>query len=206
MILPLYCLVYSASESNYSLTSWGMREVTEDSDICKGSVFHRLLQRALPGWFPYDSIRFFHPFYTSEQNAMFAQQQGYFSEFKVEADGTDKETGKPRFNVTASMPQKPPKPVYLKDFDRISTVLNDKTGEFVHPALQHSSNFPHQIQKLLDAGKSKRRTPTTTNCVERVHEDKPAILHYFNDTMRYIIKRESITMNNTTYQLDATRE
>ena len=71
-----------------------MEEVTPDSDVLKSSVFHRLIQRAFPGWFPYDSIRYLHPFYTKTQNQQFAESQGYLPDF----DSTN--------------PRKPAKPIY----------------------------------------------------------------------------------------------
>lgn len=47
---------YTIDWNTNSLTSWGMKEVMPDNEVCKSSVFHRLLQRAFPGWFPYDSM------------------------------------------------------------------------------------------------------------------------------------------------------
>ena len=61
-----------------------MNEVTPDNSVLKSSVFHRLLQRAFPGWYPYTSIQFFHPFYTPKQNAEYARQQGYTSDFNIQ--------------------------------------------------------------------------------------------------------------------------
>ena len=196
---------YTIDWNTNSLTSWGMREVTEDNDICKSSVFHRLLQRAFPGWFPYDSVRFFHPFYTSQQNARFAQEQGYGADFKFKAKGRNK-LGNPTYDVTSSMPHKPRKPVYLTDFERISDVLNDKTGAVVHPGLRDLANFPTAIRKALEARKSVRTVMRSGNPTELIKEDTPAILDYFKNMMRHIVKRESITMNERTYQIDATRE
>ena len=195
---------YTVDWNTNSLTSWGMKEVTEDNDVCKSSVFHRLLQRAFPGWFPYNSIRFFHPFYTSQQNALFAEQQGYGSQFRFKQKDSGKSTGKPVFDVDGSTPRKPWKPVYLTDVDRISVVLKDTTGEFIHPALRDKANLPEEMQKVL--GRRPRGTPSKHNPGDRILEDTSAILGYFSETMRNIVKRESITMNDTTYQLDATRE
>lgn len=197
---------YTVDWNTNSLTSWGMKEVTEDNHILKSSVFHRLLQRAFPGWFPYNSIRFFHPFYTSQQNALFAEQQGYAADFRMKPEGVDKDTGKPYFDVKGSMPQKPWKPVYLTSADRISTIMKDESGDFVHPALKDLANFPDEIQKIFDAKRSKGTRTNTSRSAGRVQEDTQAIAEYLTDLMRYIVKRESITMNSTTYQIDATRE
>ncbi|MCJ1476683.1 hypothetical protein MMC13_005351 [Lambiella insularis] len=66
-----------------SLKSWGMREVTSDPNILKGSVFHRLFQRAFPGYFKYNSIHLWQPFYTPAMNIVLANQQGYLSSLNL---------------------------------------------------------------------------------------------------------------------------
>ena len=132
---------YTVDWNTNSLTSWGMKEVTPDNEICKSSVFHRLIQRAFPGWFPYNSIRFFHPFYTAKQNAIFAKEQGYGPEFK--------ETQVPEFGVVMSPPKRPKKPHSLTTFDDIAYVLNDDGENFVHPALLHMENWPKKMREVF---------------------------------------------------------
>ena len=62
-----------------SLTSFGMHEVSSDQNVLKGSVFHRLFQRAFPGYFNYNSIHLWQPFYTPAMNIVLAGQQKYLS-------------------------------------------------------------------------------------------------------------------------------
>ncbi|KAI9705161.1 MAG: hypothetical protein M1820_005308 [Bogoriella megaspora] len=132
---------YTVDWNTNSLTSWGMKEVTPDNDVCKSSVFHRLIQRAFPGWFPYDSIRFFHPFYTAQQNAIFAKAQCYASDFRVTPEPViqSKRTDQPVFDTGTA---KPKKPVHLTDFKSIALVLNDTGNNFMHPALLYRSSLP----------------------------------------------------------------
>lgn len=192
---------YTTDWNTNSLTSWGMKEVTPDNDTCKSSVFHRLLQRAFPEWYPYNSVQFFYPFYTRQTNAKFAAQQGYAPEFRMSQKPTKfDQLGTPIFDVSGSAPQKPLKPVYLKEVERISAVLKDSSN-FVHPALKDSANFPSVFEKLL---KPHRRKPEPI--FPAIVEDTEAIMGYFNNLMRHIIKRESISMNSSTFQIDATRE
>ncbi|KAL9028738.1 MAG: hypothetical protein Q9180_007121, partial [Flavoplaca navasiana] len=115
---------YTVDWNTNSLTSWGMKEVSPDNDTLKISVFHRLLQRAFPEWFPYDSIRFFHPFYTSEKNAEFAKAQKYDSIFKMAASQPIPAAPKRKWNVEGSDPQKPNKPLLLTRYDEIKAVLS----------------------------------------------------------------------------------
>jgi hypothetical protein len=196
---------YTVDWNTNSLTAWGMKEVTEDNDICKSSVFHRLLQRAFPGWFPYNSIRFFHPFYTAQQNARYAKDQGYQVEFRMSKNSIGKDgTGKPIYDVSASMPSKPEKPVYLYQTDRITQILSDTTGDFLHPALKHPENFPLQMQSIFnpDGLSAKSKTPS----LDPIQDNLESLMSYFTNLMRYIVKRECIIMSDTTYQIDATRE
>lgn len=197
---------YTTDWNTNSLTSWGMKEVTPDNDICKSSVFHRLIQRAFPGWFPYNSIQFFHPFYTTQTNARLATEQGYATEFAIAPKASKQEGNAAIFDVTKSMPSKPQKPTYLNDKAQISAILADPAN-FKHPALTCKENFPKCFQGIID--RDDMDTPTaqiTHTAVNEIKEDKTAIMGYFDDLMQYIIKRESIAMNETTYQIDATRE
>ncbi|KAK5080999.1 hypothetical protein LTR05_008316 [Lithohypha guttulata] len=197
---------YTVDWNTNSLTSWGMKEVTADNDICKSSVFHRLIQRAFPGWFPYDSIRFFHPFYTSQQNAKFAKEQGYAADFKMSPEPKIEGNGNTVFDVAASEPMKPVKPLYLAEADKISLVI-DNPHDFIHPAFKNPANFPEVMQGLFKQQAGKRRqTRTATLPKDQVHEDLDGIMKYFTKLMRNIIKRESITMKPNTYQLDAIRD
>ena len=112
-----------------------MKEVTSYDNELKSSVFHRLLQRALqralPGWFPYNSIRFLHPFYTAAKNAEYAQQQGYGADFRMTMTPEAKDMfGRPtecRYDVIDSNPVKPTKPWYLDVHEKIAAVLADES-------------------------------------------------------------------------------
>ena len=39
-----------------NLTAWGFNEVQSDKDTLGGSMFYKLIQRGLPGWFPYNNL------------------------------------------------------------------------------------------------------------------------------------------------------
>lgn len=194
---------YTVDWNTNSLTSWGMKEVTPDNDVCKTSVFHRLIQRAFPGWFPYNSIRFFHPFYTGQANARFAKDQGYAPGFRmnVKPEGKD-DMGRPIFNVQESMPVKPWKVVNVTQADRIEAIITDTTGSFRHPALKDPSLLPPGMARFFEQKKTVKKVDGAT----RVQEDTKAIKKYFSDLMKYIIKRESVTMTSAVYQIDVTRE
>ena len=198
---------YTVDWNTNSLTSWGMKEVTPDNGILKSSVFHRLLQRAFPEWFPYDSIRFFHPFYTGDTNAKYAAQQGYAADFRMGVSPTKYKFGKPVewiFKRGASEPRKPQKPIYLNEYVEIEKILTDDSDELVHPARFELHNLPPKVAEILEPG---HKTDKTRPKLEALEGDSKSLMTYFLDIMRNVVKRESVTMNSTpVYQIDVTRE
>ena len=194
---------YTVDWNTNSLTSWGMKEVTPDNDVLKSSVFHRLLQRAFPEWFPYESIRFFHPFYTAETNARFAKEQGYEPTFQIRALSAG---SKPKFDFQASEPRKPHKPLFLTNYDDIRAVLATGADEIIHPAFTGKANLPTKVYEAFRSIKAKGAAHDQIDSPEDVKMTKA----YFAAQMRAIVEREVITMskdkNKTVFQVDATRE
>ncbi|KAF5587632.1 linoleate diol synthase [Fusarium subglutinans] len=190
---------YTVDWNTNSLTSWGMKEVTPNNEVCKSSVFHRLLQRAFPGWFPSNTIRFFHPFYTAKQNGIYAEAQGYGDWFKETVDH-------PKVAVGAPV-QKPEKPWYLSKYDDIKIILQgEKAKNFTNPAYYYKENLPQVVKDVLttvEGKKDPKYTSTIDNYVKDVEAD---LKKYLDQEMRAIVKRESISMTNSTFQIDATRD
>lgn len=133
-----------------------MKEVTPDNDVLKSSMFHRLLQRAFPEWYPYSSIRFFHPFYTAQKNAELANQQGFSYGFDIQAKATKKNwLGKPiefEYDTSDSNPRRPSKPVYLYRKSEIKQVMEDRSDTIVHPARLRLKDLPDEIAAVLEPG------------------------------------------------------
>ena len=179
-----------------------MKEVTPDPDIVKGSVFHRLIQRAFPEWFPYDSINFLHPFYTAETNARLAREQGYEDVFKFKSQVDKSTPGGYKYDCTASSPKKPAKPIYLSDYAEVRSVLGDASDNFVNPACTDSVGFPKQVAEILVPGKMKPKWKSAIDIDPRM------VLDYFAAVTREIVKREVITVDpqQPIYQIDAIRE
>ena len=192
-----------------SLTSWGMKEVTPDNDVLKSSVFHRLIQRAFPEWFPYNSIRFFHPFYTAETNAKFAQEQGYAPDFKIRCEKSNKPFQRQpsfiKYDIKASEPRKPLKPVYLSKYIEVKALLSQKPEVVINPACFDTASLPPKVAQILIPGRTKYNlTPKDDHSPDSVQ----LTMAYFTNLMREIIQREIITVDGTRpiYQIDVTRE
>ncbi|KAK3364554.1 hypothetical protein B0T25DRAFT_576792 [Lasiosphaeria hispida] len=205
---------YTVDWNVNSLTSWGMKEVTPDNDVLKSSVFHRLLQRAFPEWFPSDSVRFFHPFYTGQKNAQYAKEQRYDEGFKMKTVklaardwlGRKKEPKEEDvFNISESEPKKPEKPLYLSDFATIKALLEDTSDVIVHPARLHLEDLPEDVKAVLEP-----RQSSETKATDGFKTNSAALSDYFTGIARGIIKREFITIdpspNHKVYQIDMARD
>lgn len=192
---------YTVDWNTNSLTSWGMAEVSPDNNTLKSSVFHRLFQRAFPEWFPYDSIRFFHPFYTAATNAKFAEQQGYLSGFKVQK--VPAKAGSSGYDSKASEPRKPQKPMYVSDYREIQAILATEADEIVHPAYADQANFPKIVWQAISTIKAK-----SGKAYDDSLEDVAMTKAYFSQHMRAIVEREVIIMDKkkSIFQLDVTRD
>lgn len=179
-----------------------MKEMTPDPDVLKGSVFHRLIQRAFPEWFPYDSVNFFHLFYTAETNARLAKEQGYEYVFELESKVDKSAPGGYKYNCIASLPKKPAKPVYLSDYAEVKSVLRDASDDLVNPACTDSVWFPKKVAEIHVPGRIKPKSESAIDIDARM------VLNYFAAVTREVVKQEVITVNTQqpTYQIDITRE
>ncbi|KAH8651167.1 heme peroxidase-domain-containing protein, partial [Xylariales sp. PMI_506] len=209
---------YTVDWNTNSLTSWGMKEVTEDPNVLKTSVFHRLVQRAFPEWFPYNSVRFFHPFYTSDCNATYARNQELYKGFKMKATGATKilyegQEGKTEIAQIYDVPKKPYLPLLLTDFAKIKALLKDDANtlkNIVHPSRLLLKDMPDLPKYLRDVLNPEVDGPKD-KAGNKFEMDLPAddeILKYFIRLSRNIIEREAIAMDskNGVYQIDVIRD
>ncbi|KAJ3562058.1 hypothetical protein NPX13_g8709 [Xylaria arbuscula] len=90
-----------------NLTSWGYNEVQHDPKTMGGSMLYKLIQRGLPGWFPYNSVAVMQPMYTKKANAAIAKELGTLAQF------------------TLDDPKPPPTPVVLTSAAAIKQVLSN---------------------------------------------------------------------------------
>jgi linoleate 10R-lipoxygenase len=90
-----------------NLTAWGMNEIQGDPKTLGGSMLYRLIQRGLPGWFPFNSITVMQPMYTKQANIAIAKELGTIDQY------------------TLNDPSPPKVPVVIKSWAGIKQVLND---------------------------------------------------------------------------------
>jgi linoleate 10R-lipoxygenase len=90
-----------------NLTAWGMNEVQGDPKTLGGSMLYKLIQRGLPGWFPFNSIAVMQPMYTKTANIRIAKELGTIDQY------------------TLDEPSPPKPPVVIKTWAGIKQVLTD---------------------------------------------------------------------------------
>lgn len=92
--------------SNATLTAWGMNEVEGDPKTLGKSMLYKLIQRGLPGWFPFNSISVMQPMYTKKKNIELAKNLGTFHHY------------------TLDDPSPPTRPVLIRTWKGIKHVLD----------------------------------------------------------------------------------
>ncbi|KOS19260.1 Psi-producing oxygenase A [Escovopsis weberi] len=64
-----------------NLTNWGFNEVQQDYKILGGSMLYKLIQRGVPGWFPFNSVAVMQPMYTKKMNTTIATELGTITQY-----------------------------------------------------------------------------------------------------------------------------
>ncbi|KAF5138262.1 Psi-producing oxygenase A [Metarhizium anisopliae] len=67
-----------------NLTSWGYNEVQQDYKTLGGSMLYKLIQRGVPGWFPFNSVAVMQPMYTKKANEKIAQELGTLDQYTLD--------------------------------------------------------------------------------------------------------------------------
>ncbi|KAM0454878.1 hypothetical protein ACHAPV_008252 [Trichoderma viride] len=99
-----------------NLTNWGYNEVQYDPKTLGGSMLYKLIQRGVPGWFPFNSVAVMQPMYTKKANIEIAKKLKTLDQF------------------TTDDPKPPAKPVVLFAGESIKQILG-APDKFVVPWL-----------------------------------------------------------------------
>ncbi|GIZ44782.1 hypothetical protein CKM354_000797100 [Cercospora kikuchii] len=98
-----YTIDYTAA----TLTNWGIKEVEQDYETLGGSMLYKLIQRGLPGWFPFNSLHVMQPMFTKKTNEQIAKEIGTFGDY------------------TLDDPKPPPMPKIVKTAKEAKAILRD---------------------------------------------------------------------------------
>lgn len=177
-----------------NLTNWGYREIMPDYETLGGSVLYRLIQRTLPGWFPYNSVAVMQPMYTKAANAEIARQLGTMGQFT--ADGA----------------RPPPKTVVVSTNAAIKEVL-DRPDRFALPWLRgFNAMFPDGDKDLSwfmlagdEAPNSQNRTELT-GVMDGLPDARGALLAMMAQEGARLLEKETLTLREGVHQVDIVRD
>ena len=177
-----------------NLTAWGYCEVQQDYDTLGGSMFYKLIQRGLPGWFPYNSLNVMQPMYTKEANARIAKSIGTIKLYTMDDP-------------------KPPRPVvvFTKDAD-CKAVLKDHTT-FVVPWLPAINDlFPGErdFSWYMLSGDGPKNLANRQMSEKLFYRAMPNLLptvkQFVDRWGRDWINKEGFKMTDNLYEIDILRD
>ena len=188
-----------------------MHEVTSDPKILKGSVFHRLFQRAFPGQFKYNSIYLWQPLYTPAKNMELAAEQNYLKD--LAETRKDLEAASPndpdqiRRITPGKRPAKSLAPMEISDYSTIQNEILAKTDLYVNPGVRDTVSSPDGLLTNTLMSKAASLDDGTDVLQELVTEENQRLfLDYFVNMSREIALRERRKFQGVTYQIDIVRE
>ncbi|KAF9874998.1 linoleate diol synthase [Colletotrichum karsti] len=177
-----------------NLTAWGFNEVQQDPKTLGGSMLYKLIQRGLPGWFPFNSIAVMQPMYTKQANERIARQLGTFNQF------------------TLDDPKPPAKYVVVRSTGGIKHVLgnHDKYAVPWLPPLQ--ALFTGQKKDISwfmlagDAQTNKQEKINMQAVMKKVPGLHNAVHEFIERVGKRLIDKETFKMREGLFQMDIIRD
>lgn len=176
-----------------NLTAWGYKEVQQDYKTLGGSMLYRLIQRGVPGWFPFNSVAVMQPMYTKKANESIAKELGTIAQF------------------TTADPKPPAKAVVIYTHESIKHILkNPKQFPIIwNTALSALWPGKKDLSWFMLSGDEPRNHANRVNMskamgkLPNMHE----AIHKFIQTVgTQLIEKESFTLRKGLDQLDIIRD
>lgn len=169
------------------LTQWGYSTVTSDPSVAAGSVMYKLLMRAFPGWYKFNSIYAMFPFSIPDKSREVLEKMGTLSLYSFDR------------------PAPPAKPMdFIASYDACVRVLNDQEHFKMSwgPAIQGLTG-----QEYMLSGDTKANADQHA----RLHKEimvsgsEKAIWDFYVQIMNELIKDTSFPIGDY-FEMDAVRE
>lgn len=173
-----------------NLTSWGYNEVQQDYKTLGGSMLYKLIQRGLPGWFPFNSVAVMQPMYTRPKNIEIAKKLGTIAQYS-EVD-----------------PKQPSKSIILSDDAAIQQVLGNPK-QFAAPWIsQLNYLFPGQkdVSWFAQSSGETPKRPTIATVMGKIPSLHNAIHEFIERVGAQLIEKKSFTLKQGLDQLDLIRD
>ena len=176
-----------------NLTAWGYNEVQHDNKTLGGSMLYKLIQRGLPGWFPFNSISVMQPMFTKKGNEKIARELGTIDQFSLDE------------------PKPPVRPVVVATPAGIKQVMsNHKT--FVVPWLAPvNALFPGKkdyrwFMLCGDDAVSAANRATVDKALSKLPNLAGTIRDFIQDVGSKLIAKETFALKEGLNQLDIIRD
>lgn len=164
-----------------------MAEVKQDYETLGGSMLYRLIHRAFPKWFKFNSVYVMQPMYLPSMNKEIFEQFKTIKQYSMDP------------------PAPPPKITVLNTHSAISALLNDQANFKVKYGLQLPDLvFPEYMLQ----GDGPKNTENHKFVAQRIMNVPGGLSLYskaFEETMRKVLVRESYKLGDR-FQVDMTKE
>ncbi|RYP00278.1 hypothetical protein DL763_000889 [Monosporascus cannonballus] len=176
-----------------NLTAWGYNEVQQDYKTLGGSMFYKLIQRGVPGWFPYNSLHVMQPMFTKKMNQQIATEIGTIKQY------------------TLDDPKPPRATVVVASHSGVRQVLEDH-GRFVVPWLPAiNSLWPGEKDfSWFMLGGDKPENAAHKQLMQKVLMGIPdfskILAGFIANEGKALLDRELFKMKDNLYQLDLIRD
>ncbi|KAI1462181.1 heme peroxidase [Annulohypoxylon moriforme] len=176
-----------------NLTSWGYNEVQSDNKTLGGSMLYKLIQRGVPGWFPFNSAAVMQPMYTKKANEKIAKEFGTFDQY------------------TLDDPKPPRKTIVVLTSESIKQVLG-QPKQFVVPWLQPLNTlFPGKkdFGWYMLAGDEQRNfddRANTLKAIRKIPNLQNAVNEFVQRVGFQLIEKERFTLKEGLDQIDLIRD
>uniref|UniRef100_A0A0L0MYV5 linoleate 8R-lipoxygenase n=1 Tax=Tolypocladium ophioglossoides (strain CBS 100239) TaxID=1163406 RepID=A0A0L0MYV5_TOLOC len=176
-----------------NLTNWGYNEVQYDNKTMGGSMLYKLIQRGLPGWFPFNSVAVMQPMFTKKANEAIARELGTIDQF------------------TLNDPKPPPTAFVLFTSAAIKQTLSNPK-QFVVPWLAPiNALFPGKkdLGWFMLAGDEPRNIAHRANMMKamgKIPNLHDAVRELIARVGAQLIQKESFTLKEGLNQIDLIRD
>lgn len=176
-----------------TLTNWGMEEVKRDLKVLGGSMFYKLFQRAIPGWYPYNSLHIMQPMFTRKMNEEIAKE---FNTIE-------------KYTLAGPSPPSPPRVVMNKDV--IRPILQDKENFKVvwGKNFKEMSGNKHGYDKFMLGGDTPAHAAQREMMMTIAYSKTPITKLVTDATLQYAeqyLKEAAMTLTKDLYQVDVLRD
>lgn len=184
---PVQANQFSQDYTSSTLTKWGMAEVQQNYETLGGSMLYRLIHRALPKWFKFNSLYVMQPMYLPSMNKEIAKQ---FNTLDL---------------YCPDPPAAPPKMTILSSHAAISSLLNDQKNFKVKYGVQLPDLVFADYMLQGDGAANRDNHKFVAQRMMNIPGGLDLYARSFEEKMQNVLKREAYTLGNF-FQVDITKE